>query len=218
MRSERTVSLPLLLVTEESASLFNLFFKHPHRRSWLMWLNEVRQRRRWQGWSIEGTVCSKIRKGFNMHAFTSKIDDHMTLRSAVITSTTDRKAETRLSWNHDSGLHSEYKLQTIKITERERETGFTSIMCERAGVKITPKTFLCLRVSHLSLHRESPVFSSIKSRRCAARESARSLCYPVTDLLRRRSPSIWPGNPPSTALIYYCRGPRRVFPSAIVCV
>lgn len=72
---------------------------------------------------------------------------------------------------------------------RERERIYSSIKSERAGVKITPKTFLCMRVSHLSLHRESPAFSSIKSRLCSTNQSTHSLHYVVTELLHQRPPS-----------------------------
>lgn len=57
-----------------------------------------------------------------MYCFTSKIYDHMTLRSVIITSATGPKSPNKVELESCRGmcLHSEYKHQTIKITESRR--------------------------------------------------------------------------------------------------
>lgn len=69
----------------------------------------------------------------------------------------------------------------------QTDRGFTSTMSKRAGEKITPKTFLCMRVSHLSLHRESPAFSGVKSWLCAPPQSTHSSYYQFIDVLHQCS-------------------------------
>lgn len=92
----------------------------------------------------------------------------MTLWS--VTNTTRPKSWNKVELESCLGLflHSEYELQSINVTETERERKDLQASCIKdQGWKYSkdhslPDSF------HLLLHRESPVFSSIKSHRGAA--------------------------------------------------
>lgn len=115
------------------------------------------------------------------------------------------KLSVMCKWNHILDCFCpQSRNATVLQRERERERIY-SIKSKRAGVKITPKTFLCTSVSHLSLHRESLAFSSIKSRLCITSQSPHSLYDLITEVLNKDFPfnSTWLGNRPSAVLI--CR-------------